>query len=278
MRLATTCAVLVAMGRPAEPCTGDGSPRALEAAAPDFFTWYEQARYVAEVEVTAAPGFTNEGHGLRGKVELAIGKPYKGTPPKTLSFVQEPTACGGMQKGKLVGFFGDAGKPIGFVGVDVIPALAAWSTALASARPALLQQLAKDKQPSIAGAAKKRLAGWDAADPSWKPPGTSTTAIARVRSVWASIVAAAPSRMADFDDALAKGRTTLRASKLACHAAANRVRDAVGTNVSPIVGSSAALGDGDCWLVAASVGFYELEAYLGASDGKLRLVWIPPEG
>jgi len=278
MRWVATFALVIAGLRSAEPCTSDGSARSLEAAAPDFFSWFEQARYVAEVEVTAVPGFTNEGHGLRGKVELTTGKPYKGTPPKKLSFMQEPTACGGMSKGKLVGFFGDGNKPIGFAGLEVVSALTAWSTAAAPARTALLQDLTKNKLPSISGAAKKRLAAWDAPDPAWKSPGSSAAAVARVKVVWSSIVAAAPARMAAFDDALAKGRAALTASKLACKDAASRVRDADGTNVSPIVGSLAALGDGDCWLVTAGLGFHDIQIFVGAGDGKVRFAWIPPEG
>lgn len=152
--------VLGAPNRRVDACSEDGSAKAMEAGAPDIFTWYDQATVVATVETTTAPGRSIEGHGLRGQVVMVVKKGLKGDPVKSLVFTQDFTACSGHTKGeKLIAFLGVKQQRLGFVGVDLVPVLAEWAAAKTpAAQQELLAKLAKSKSPAVAGAAKKRLA------------------------------------------------------------------------------------------------------------------------
>jgi hypothetical protein len=144
----------------AHPCTGNAPTTAeLIERAPDVFTWFDQASAVVEAKVTAAPGFSVEGHGMPGTVALAVTKVLKGKPGKKLSYEQPATACGGTSAGTVEVVFVDAhGKPLGFAGTSVESALEAWRTAAADDKRAVLTRLAKSSDPAVAGAASKRLA------------------------------------------------------------------------------------------------------------------------
>ena len=73
------------------------------------------------------------------------------------------------------------------------------------------------------------------------------------------------------------GRCKLAATRQACSAARARIVDVEGAHPRLVLGALDALGSGDCWNVGCAVGFYTLVALVGA-DGRLLVVWIPPEG
>ena len=269
---------------PARACTSDGSaPSAKQVAAmaPDVFTWFEQAAVVVEVEVTAAPGFTNEGHGLRGDVVLTVTKTWKGKPAPTITVVQEMTPCGGESKGnKYLAFFDAKSHRLGATATSTAPALAAWQAAHAPAdQQQLLAKLAASPDPLIAGAAAKRIAvtsAWNEPAKNWKQPGTSALAIARVGAQWSAILAAVPAgRLRDFDEAIAQKRCVLAAARDRCATAKQHIIDVASPTA---LGEVGALASGECWAVTCAVGFYTLHVYVGAADGRVLVIWIPPEG
>jgi hypothetical protein len=118
---------------------------------------------------------------------------------------------------------------------------------------------------------------WNAPDPAWKSPGTASAAQARFRSLWPSIVAAAPAALARYDAEIRGGRE-ISSTLLSCRDAAERVRGTVGEADPALLGSVGALADGECWQLTCSLGYEDLFAYLRASDGALLMLWLPPEG
>ncbi|CAN5732423.1 hypothetical protein BH11MYX1_BH11MYX1_14490 [soil metagenome] len=278
-------ALVVAIGEPraANACTSDGrAPTAAQIAAnaPDVFTWLEQAASVAEVEVTTAPGFSNEGHGLPGNVVLAVRRVVKGTPGKVITIVQEMTPCAGEAKGHTsLAFFDVKGHRLGAAPVALTAPLVAWQAAKTPADQSdVLAMLAASKDPLVAGAAAKRIAAiaWRAPAPAWRQPGTPALAIARARAQWPAIRVAGPTgRFKDFEQTLATKRGRLAAVKVACALPATAIRDTAG---AADLGDPGALPAGDCWDVTSTSGFFTLNIYVSAADGRVVLVWIPPEG
>jgi len=157
--LLTVLAVAVVSARPADACSLDGNPTSIAKSAPDVFQWFDKATAVAAMNVTAAPGFTIEGHGLAGAVEMTSVRVLKGTPPKQHTVQQEMTPCGGRaKKEKLVLFFDDKQRLIGIGDAVTVAALIRWRDTRSPKRDDLLRKLLRDKQPLVAGAATKELA------------------------------------------------------------------------------------------------------------------------
>ena len=121
-------------------------------------------------------------------------------------------------------------------------------------------------------------AAWNAADPAWKAGGTEAAASARFRVLWPALrsIAAHPDSLSAFDELVRGGHVSAKRVKAADAAAA--IKDAVGKQTPWEVGAIGALADGDVWHVIVSRRFDELYAYIDADDGRLLLMWRPPEG
>lgn len=280
MRLVLLVLALVLSHRVADACSLDGSFKARAASAPDVFTWFETAASVAEVRVSAAPGFTIEGHGKPGDVTVTLRAALAGKPAKTTTFKQTLRPCDGHSKGAvLIAFFDAAGQPIGFASKTTRGPLASWKAATTDgAKRALLAKLEKSKDPAISGAATKKLATLPAV-PTWAvPPATwksnAASAVAQVTAHWSAIVAAA-SVFGTFD--LAKN-CKLAAVKQACTKQQEHLHDVEGPDAKPHFGEMASLADGQCWVTSCSVGFFTALIYVDADDGRILGGWVPPEG
>lgn len=280
MRLALVVLTLVLSHHVANACSLDGSLESQAAAAPDVFTWFETAASVGEVSVTAAPGFTIEGHGKPGNVTVTLRAAIAGKPAKATTFKQTLRRCEGHSKGAvLIGFFDRAGTPIGFASKTTRAALASWKAAKTdAAKRALLATLAKSKDPAISGAATKKLATLPAL-PAWSVPPTTwkssaAAAVAHVKAQWPSLVQAA-SVFGTFDP---KGTCKLAAVKQACAKQQEHLHDVEGPDAKPHIGEMASLADGQCWVTTCSVGFFTAFIYVDADDGRVLAGWVPPEG
>jgi hypothetical protein len=196
----------------------------------DFFTRFDSAATVAQVEVTAVA--------TSGEVEMLRKKTLKGAATGALTGRQGGMCPPEYEQGEVgVAFFDANGAAHWIEPVVAAGPLAKWKAAktlkakrkllarLAKSKDATIQMHAAEKLKLLDEAAKAAASGWNARNPAWTSPGSERAATARLAAQWSAIRTAAPNNasLAGFDDSFAKHTCSPSASTITAKEAADQV-------------------------------------------------------